>query len=189
MELKDLKVFIDAGHGGRDSGAVSLDERTKEKDITLYVANKLKNILNSWGVTTVMTRTTDVYVDYRTISNICNNSSSEIFVSIHCNAGGGTGTETYVVRGGSGYEKDLAKKVNDQLVRSFASRNRGVKENNYSVLTNNNAWAILTELLFMDNSIDIAKLRDSSKLDRAAQAIANGLNAFVYENFRDIEKQ
>lgn len=94
MELKDMKVFIDPGHGGSDAGAVA--GTTLEKDINLYVAKKLRSILSSWGVPTKMTRTGDTKVETKEIAGISNDWGADIFVSIHCNAGGGDGgTETF----------------------------------------------------------------------------------------------
>lgn len=185
MILEDMRVFVDAGHGGTDSGAVSLDKQTKEKDITLYVANKINSILSNRGVYTSMTRTTDTYVPFENISAICNATFSDIFLSIHCNAGGGLGgTETYTHTTYDSYENDLATRINNNLVNVFGSPDRGVKRANYAVIRNNNSWAVLIELLFMDVSTDIAKLRDSGKLDSAAQAIVNALDSFVFANFR-----
>lgn len=187
MELKDMKVFIDAGHGGTDSGATSLDKTTLEKDINLYVAKKLQSILTSRSVVTNMTRTSDIYVPYTQIASISNSWGADIFVSIHCNAGGGAGgTETYTQVSYSAYDDDLAKRIQSSLVTAFASIDRGVKRTDWSVLVGNNAYCCLTELLFMDVAADIAKLRDPVKLDSAAMAIANALDSFVFVNFHNI---
>jgi len=187
MELRDMKVFIDAGHGGSDSGTTSLDGTTLEKNINLYVANKLQSILSSWSVQTNMTRTGDTLVDYTQVAGISNTWGSDIFVSIHCNAGGGAGgTETYTTRSYSAYDNDLANRIQSRLVTTFGSPDRGVKRTDWSVLVGNNAFCCLTELLFMDVATDIAKLRDSAKLDSAAMAIANALDSFVFANFHNI---
>ncbi|MCO1602765.1 N-acetylmuramoyl-L-alanine amidase [Desulfosporosinus nitroreducens] len=185
MELKDMKVFIDPGHGGSDPGATA--GTTQEKNITLYVAKKLQSILSSWGVPTKMTRTGDTFVDTTEIAGISNNWGADIFVSIHCNAGGGNGgTETFTKRSYTDLDNDLAKRIQSRLVTAFDSINRGVKRTNWNVLVGNNACCCLTELLFMDVSTDISKLRDSEKLDSAALAIANGLNSYVFANFHNV---
>lgn len=188
MELKDMKVFIDAGHGGIATGAIALDG-TLEKNINLYVAKKLQSILSSWGVQTNMTRTSDVEVPTTQVPIISNNWGSDIFVSIHCNsngAGGPGGTETFTKRSYSAYDNDLANWIQGRLVSALGSVNRGLVRTDWNVLVGNNAFCCLTELLFMDVPADLAKLENPAMLDSAAMAIANALDSFVVANFHNI---
>ncbi len=86
MPLRDAVVAIDAGHGGRDSGAVG-QKKTLEKDITLAVALKLfKRLEARPGVTPVLVRDSDVYVELRERMNIARNNGADLFVSIHADA-------------------------------------------------------------------------------------------------------
>lgn len=186
MDITDFKIYIDAGHGGSDPGAVASDG-TKEKDINLSVANELDAILINWGVTTKMTRVTDTYVDVNSIAGISNDFGANIFVSIHCNTGHGSGgTETYTHTSYDNYTNDLATRVNNAVVGAYNSINRGVKRANLAVLRGNNAWCCLNELLFMDVSSDLRKLKDPNYQQSVAQAIANGINSFVFANFHNI---
>ena len=94
-------VVIDAGHGGKDSGAVG--KKAKEKDITLAVAKKVGSEIKKKypGVKVVYTRTTDVFVELLERANIANRNNADLFISIHCNAvaksSNTCGAETFVM--------------------------------------------------------------------------------------------
>ena len=94
------KVVIDAGHGGRDNGAVG--KNGVEKDINLSIALKLGDYIKKYlpEVEVIYTRTKDVFVGLDERSQIANESGADLFISIHCNANPSKspyGTETYVM--------------------------------------------------------------------------------------------
>jgi N-acetylmuramoyl-L-alanine amidase len=90
-------VVIDAGHGGRDPGAVA--NGVREKDVALAVALKVgRYIEDELGVRVVYTRTNDTFVTLRNRGRIANEAGGKLFVSIHANAAANTsayGTETF----------------------------------------------------------------------------------------------
>lgn len=98
--LRDAVVAIDAGHGGRDSGAVG-QKRTLEKDITLAVAEKLYKRLEARpGITPVMIRNSDVYIALRARMSIARRKGADLFVSIHADAinhNGAKGSSVYTL--------------------------------------------------------------------------------------------
>ena len=114
-------IVIDAGHGGKDSGA--LGKNSMEKAINLSVALKLGNYIkeNLPDVTVVYTRSTDKFVELSERADIANRNNADVFISIHCNSTEGTttanGAETYVM-GESKNEKNLevAKKENAAIL-------------------------------------------------------------------------
>lgn len=83
---KVKKIVIDAGHGGKDSGA--LGKFSQEKNITLQVALELGKLIqrNMSGVKVVYTRQKDEFVALYKRANIANKNNADIFISIHCNA-------------------------------------------------------------------------------------------------------
>jgi N-acetylmuramoyl-L-alanine amidase len=94
------RVVIDAGHGGKDPGALGLHSR--EKDIALGIALKTGEYIQKYlpGVEVIYTRKTDVFVELYKRAKIANDSKANLFISIHCNASKSTaanGTETYVM--------------------------------------------------------------------------------------------
>lgn len=100
VDNKITKVVIDAGHGGKDPGA--LGSRSKEKNITLSVALKTGKYIeeNLKDVEVIYTRKTDVFIELHKRAQIANESGADVFISIHCNSNKSSqpkGAETYVM--------------------------------------------------------------------------------------------
>ena len=101
QNAKIQTVVIDAGHGGKDAGAVG--KKGKEKDITLAVAKKVgANIKKQYpDVKVYYTRTTDVFVELMERAKIANRNNADLFISIHCNAVANApktcGAETFIM--------------------------------------------------------------------------------------------
>ena len=101
QNAKIQTVVIDAGHGGKDAGAVG--KKAKEKDITLAVAKKVgANIKKQYpDVKVYYTRTTDVFVELMERAKIANRNNADLFISIHCNAVANApktcGAETFIM--------------------------------------------------------------------------------------------
>ncbi len=85
--LRDIVVAIDAGHGGEDPGARGRRLRTREKDVTLSIARKLKKLIDAEpGMRAVLTRKGDYYVGLRKRMQIARRHHADLFVSIHADA-------------------------------------------------------------------------------------------------------
>jgi len=85
LGLKVRRVVVDAGHGGRDTGAIGA-RGVREKDLALAIAKKVAARLKALGFQVVMTRTRDVFVSLDDRTRIANEARADLFVSIHCNA-------------------------------------------------------------------------------------------------------
>ncbi len=79
-------VVLDPGHGGKDAGATGRRYRTKEKDVALKLALKIREILESSGIKVIMTRSDDTFIPLERRADIANRSSADLFVSVHINA-------------------------------------------------------------------------------------------------------
>lgn len=79
-------VVIDPGHGGRDVGAMGRRIRLREKDLTLAISKRLKNILEAEGLRVIMTRDSDVFIPLPRRVEIANENNADLFVSVHVNA-------------------------------------------------------------------------------------------------------
>ena len=97
--LKLSTVVIDAGHGGKDAGAVSKDSKTYEKTLALDIANRLAARIRAElpSVKVVQTRSTDVFVELRERAAIANRAGANLFVSIHINSNKSTSPNGYSV--------------------------------------------------------------------------------------------
>jgi N-acetylmuramoyl-L-alanine amidase len=85
LGLKFRRVVIDPGHGGHDTGTIGADG-TREKDVALAVAKKLRTVLTDQGLEVVLTRETDKFVRLEERARLANVARGDLFISIHCNS-------------------------------------------------------------------------------------------------------
>ncbi|MDG3135676.1 GBS Bsp-like repeat-containing protein [Streptococcus suis] len=193
---RSYTVYIDPGHGGRDSGASY--GGVHEKTLALSVSNKLRENLLQYGINVLMTRTGDYDVDFKTErSRMTNASNADLFISIHFNATGAgvsnaTGIETYWYQYDPEYQPKinkemhnnptrlaeseiLANKVQESLIKETGAVNRGVRRETFAVLRETAIPAILVELGFMDNPSELQVIKQDSYHTRLAKALAQGV--------------
>lgn len=172
-----VKVYVDPGHGGNDPGAAG--NGLQEKNVTLAIATRVKNMLvNDYSNVTVrMSRTGDQTVSLAQRTNDANNWGADYFLSIHINAGGGTGYEDYIHSSlaDSSVTAGLRNTVHAEIVKVNELRNRGKKKANFHVLRESNMPAILTENGFIDHASDASLMKQNSWLDKVARGHVNGL--------------
>lgn len=146
-----MKIFINAGHGGLDSGAVS-KSGIKEKDITKYVSSFLVAMLIEEGFDV------EFFQQKKSVNEVVQaekTSNSNLFISLHCNSFTTTnanGVEVlYYPNSNSG--KTLAKICASKISKCMKIKNRGIKErNDLRVLSGTVSPAILIELAFLSNT-------------------------------------
>jgi N-acetylmuramoyl-L-alanine amidase len=181
-------VFLDAGHGGRDTGARG--SLADEKDINLAVTLKAGELLKQKGIQVAYSRTDDSFVDLEEISNMANKTNASISVSVHCNANTSAtpgGTETYFYAPLSNpdlfVQRDdrcrLATLLQTELAKNLQRNNRGVKESNLSVLRNSQMPSALVEMAFISNPDEQALLMSEDFQNLAAAAIANAVEEYM----------
>ncbi|MDC0302627.1 N-acetylmuramoyl-L-alanine amidase [bacterium] len=176
LKPKSLRVIIDAGHGGRDHGAVWGGVR--ESDLNLKVALRAEASLKSKGYPVTMIRRSDVFVDLRRRAQISNKYRNCIFISIHFNATphtGVRGVETFYVGKRGSF---LAKSIQNQMVSKLDARNRGYKFKRFSVLNHTLCPAVLVECGFISNSYERSRCKSSSYQSAAARAIVSGVENY-----------
>ena len=186
-------IFLDPGHGGSDSGAVSGGVR--EKDLTLSVYNKVSSKLASLGYTVLTSRNVDKDVDLVERAEQANNANADMLLSIHFNAGGrgiARGIETYYYQSQADRvpkinkenhnnaerlerSRKLANKVQQNLLYQTGANDRGVKRASFTVLRETSIPSILVELGFIDNPEERNKIKTNEYQERLANGIVDGI--------------
>ena len=169
-----ITVVIDAGHGGHDRGGIP-GQRIAEKDMTLDVALRLRNVLSANGYHVVMTRSTDVFVPLGGRVAIANSYRNAVFVCIHFNAtgrSGASGIETYFY---SRESLPLASAVHYYVTGGAPSANRGVRRRGYYVLRKTAIPAVLVECGFLTNPTEAAYAQSAGYRQKLADEIAAGI--------------
>ncbi|MZQ75828.1 MAG: AMIN domain-containing protein [Peptoclostridium sp.] len=199
-------IVIDAGHGGKDPGAVGIDTKVTEKEIVIDIAGKLQRLLEDEGYKTIMTREDDTFVDLYKRAAIANEAGADIFLSIHINASTSrsvSGIETlyypsstsssgevdlYDVSAGTASisklkpstdGKGLARTLQDVLIAEMKTANRGIVERPKLVVLNQTKMtASLVELGFISNSNEETLLRTDEYRQRLADALLKGIKEY-----------
>lgn len=145
------KVFLSAGHGGADAGAVA--NGLYEKTVNLNTLLACKSELERHGVTVVCSRTKDENDPVSEETKEANASGADLAVSFHANAGGGDGFEAFYFDH-SPKGKKLAT-LCEKYVRNIGQNSRGVKGGNHLHFIRKTAMtAVLVESFFLDNTKD-----------------------------------
>ena len=203
MSLFELKPFVDAGHGGKDPGAINYDLGIKEKNVTLKYAKAIANDFYKAGIfKTVLRRTDDSYMHPYKIAELADNSGCNILISLHCDSvtdKSVTGTSIYTSVGYTRsdiYAQEIGLEiqracVNDQynraieftkkgqpnllLPKNWFFKWRGLKERNYAVLwRTKRIYAVLIELDFISNNDRANWLNSESTIYMMSKAIVKG---------------
>jgi N-acetylmuramoyl-L-alanine amidase len=176
------KVYLDPGHGGTDPGAVG--NGLQEKTVTLNIALQVRSILlANWPVEVRMSRTTDITRSLTFRTDDANAWGATIFISIHINAGGGTGFESYRYLTVGSTTIRLHNAMHSGVLagmRSVAAvTDRGQKTANFHVLRETTMPAILTENLFIDRVADANLLKRADFITATARGHAQGIANFL----------
>lgn len=175
---KVWKVWIDAGHGGSDPGAVG--SGWKEKDMNLNVALACKAELERHGVIVGMSRTSDVFVGLSERAAMANRWGADFFVSCHHNGGGGDrGEVIHSIYNGEGLT--LSKNIQEEYYKlgqtvcyTYNKMGAGNKDY-YAVIRETNMHAVITEGCFVDNATDMELFDTVAEQQEEGRAIARGI--------------
>lgn len=178
----NYRVFIDAGHGGKDSGASA--NGLQEKDLNLKIALKVQRILQAQGIEVVMSRTTDKFLELREISSLANNSGADAFASIHINSATTTaayGIETFYYPNRMD-SKPLADSVQKQLISSTGAYDRKVKTADFHVVRETKMPSVLAECGFISNKSEAIKMSTNAYQELLASGISKGITNYLKAN-------
>lgn len=158
------KVWIDAGHGGKDPGASG--NGVVEKNIALRVVTEAaRRLERDYGsVQCLLSRSTDVYLPLKERTDKANAAGADVLISVHCNAGGGAGGfESYTYSGtrdaATAALQDVLHTEIMQRLRPFGVNDRGQRKKDLHMCRESRMPAVLTENLFVDVAADAARLK------------------------------
>ena len=192
-------IFLDPGHGGRDSGAYYYN--VAEKDLNMQVYRKLRKKLEELGYKVLTSRDSDIDVDFVTErSRMVNKTNSDIFISIHFNATGNaysksSGIQTYSYSDDPDYpskinpywhnhpdrmseSKRLAAAIHSSLLAETGAKDAGLLERSFAVLRETAKPAVLLELGYIDNFAENQQIRDSHYQDKLVAGIVKGIQKY-----------
>ncbi|MQR94339.1 N-acetylmuramoyl-L-alanine amidase family protein [Fictibacillus phosphorivorans] len=170
-----VKIFIDPGHGGTDPGGVG--NNLTEKALTLKIGIRIRDILLAEynNVSILLSRTSDVTKSLTERTDAANAWGADFFLSIHINAGGGTGYEDYIYPGSTAPTTTYQDYLHAEILKVVNFSDRGQKTANFHVLRESNMPALLTENGFIDNVNDANKLKTTSFIESIARGHVNGI--------------
>ena len=186
--IKGKIITLDPGHGGSDPGAIGASG-LKEKQITLEISMRVKELLEKEGAKVYMTRTTDkdVYgpnasdrAELQARVNVAEKYNSDLFVSLHINS-----SVNKSVGGFSSYyypktDNDLkiAKAIQDKFAKNFGVDNLGVRQANFYVVKRCSMPATLLEMCFISNPKEEKLMKSRWFQKKTARLIVEGVENY-----------
>jgi N-acetylmuramoyl-L-alanine amidase len=167
-------VVVDAGHGGKDSGAYRRFG-PPEKTVTLDVAQRLERRLRESQIKTVMTRDSDVFIPLNDRVAMENAQKNAVFVSVHFNDSRKRKTRGFETYYHSGASFDLANRIQQKLMTIPNSANGGVHTANFRVLRLASCPAVLVECGYLSNRSEGNQARDWEYRELLADRIAEAI--------------
>lgn len=184
------RIFVDAGHGGKDSGTVG--NGLKEKDIVLDICKRIQTGLKNYeNVEVIMSRESDVFLSLEQRTDKANAANADVFLAVHCNGVENTtakGFETYRYSAAGSATIAFQNTIHQEIIRAMGTSivDRGKKTANFHVLRESKMKAVLTENLFISNSADAKLLSDPDFRQKIANGHIIGLEKFL--GLRKIER-
>lgn len=173
-EVNDNLIILDAGHGGKDVGAIGYSGKY-EKDLVFNITNQLKTALEDEGYEVILTRGDDSYVSLEERVNIADRTNAFAFISIHANSAVNSSVEGLEVFKFYGSDPKLAQNVLHSILRQTGQVNRKVKEAGFYVIKNTLMPAILIETGFISNPREEAFLWDPENQEDIVRGIVDGI--------------
>lgn len=193
-----IKIFLDPGHGGYDSGSVA--GGAKEADLNLAVAKKVEKLLKARGYSVHMSRNNDTFVGLYDRAKMANDLNANIFISIHHNSTASSATfvngiESYYYRAQKEYPSKINKDMHDNparikksvtlaslihqnMLKNTGAVNRGTDGASFAVIRETKMPATLLELGFINNVSERINLVTDSYQNKLAKGIADGVDKY-----------
>ena len=173
LKLKNKVILVDAGHGGKDPGAIA--GKMFEKEAALKMALMLKENLEKQGAKVIMSRENDTYVSLKDRVSISNFENADLFVSIHLNSSEKSNINGIETHWYTAHSKPLAEAVHNEMVTNIKANDRGLFKSMLYVINHTEAPAILVETGFISNNEERDELFKKDRQEATAKSIADGI--------------
>ena len=178
-----IVVIVDAGHGGKDPGAIGIGG-LQEKNVILPISRRIAQLLEQQGVQAVLTRDSDYFIGLQQRVDIAERRNADLFVSIHANSIPSrpdvSGLETYYFDSGHG----LAKTIHSNILQNVNVRDRRVRRARFYVLRKSSMPSVLVEVGFVTGREDSPRLGTTAYQNQLAEAIVRGIMQYIKLNVR-----
>ena len=188
-------IVVDPGHGHQDSGAQSGDGLVSEKNLTLAIGLKLRDVLRRNGAVVYMTRDDDGFLPVMARPQFAISHNADLFVSIHADSIGGTPRNPRVWTSHSGTTvyfhannpicRRMAADISARVAETSGIPQDGIRSDTirfgtgFGVLRGSPMPAVLVECGYVNNHADVRKLQDEDTQQHIAEGIAAGLSDFL----------
>ena len=185
LKYKGKIVVLDAGHGGKDPGAISTNLKLKEKDLALDTVLRLNKLLEEAGFTTYLVRDSDTYVELYERAGVANELKADAYVSVHYNSHPDknvSGVQVLYNADPNRDNKNFAKIMQEEMIKELKAVDRQIVERpNLVVIRETKMPAVLTEMAFLTNEKEEALVQTEEYRQKCVQALYNGITRYFDE--------
>jgi len=191
---KKITVVLDAGHGGKDFGAVSLDGSFTEKDLALSISQKIKSMNSNDKINIILTRENDIYQSTKEKADFSKAQNPDLFVSIHVDGGlldsvdRQTGMYVWVAKNNFANVKS-SKLFASAIINEFSNnykipveKHPWQRQNGIWVLQQSTCPAVLIEAGFITNKKDLAYLQTDDAKETIAKNVLAAIEKYADQN-------
>lgn len=176
--LQGKTIVIDAGHGGRDVGAIGISE-VYEKSLTMKTTAELTHTLTTLGANVLLTRSNDEFIRLGSRPLLSNLSQADAFLSIHYNSftdlTSVDGIDTYYYHD---HDKEFASLIQNELIQGTNDQDRGIHYGDFQVIRQNHQPSLLLELGFISNPEKEKLLLTNGYQKKLVKGITTGLEKY-----------
>jgi N-acetylmuramoyl-L-alanine amidase/HSP20 family molecular chaperone IbpA len=186
---KPFVLVIDAGHGGKDAGAIGYG--LYEKNITLKIAEKIKSLASEYNIDVILTRNNDVFMSPQEKSNFANAQNADALISVHVNADkyqpSLSGIEVVLSKNNTKFltnNQTLGSAILQNVNNNFKTQ-QALQQQNIGiwVLDQSKFPSALIECGYLTNANDANNLKDDAKLELIAKNILQGVAMYANNSF------
>lgn len=179
LRIGKLRIAVDAGHGGTNTGATGVATKALEKDYTIRFAEALRKKLSCQGTEVIMTRTTDTTIDNQDRVLMLQQQRPHLLISIHLNSSSNKtvqGTSTYYKHIGF---RPLSTAILNEMLDLELKEFGNIGNFNFMLSAPTDFPNCLVEVAFLSNEQDEQKILSSRFHKAVAKKISKGIRAFL----------